>query len=38
MNIDLVYALLSRATWLFLGGWALALVTACVIEFRHDRS
>jgi len=38
MNIELVYTLLFRATWMFLGGWAVALVAACAIEFRHDRS
>ena len=36
MSIDLVYSYLINATVFFLGSWAVLLVLACVVEFRHD--
>ncbi len=36
MSIDLVYSYLISATVFFLGSWAVLLVLACVVEFRHD--
>lgn len=38
MNVDLVYSYLINASLFFLGSWAVLLVLACVVEFRHDGS
>jgi hypothetical protein len=38
MNIDLVYSYLMNASLFFLGSWAVVLVLACVVEFRHELS
>jgi hypothetical protein len=36
MSIDLVYSYLINTTVFFLGSWAVVLVLACVVEFRHE--
>jgi len=36
--IDKVFTYLINASWIFLGGWIVLLVLACVSVFRHDWS
>jgi hypothetical protein len=36
MNVELLYSYLMNASLFFLGSWAVLLVLACVVEFRHD--
>jgi hypothetical protein len=38
MNSELLYFCLMGLGWLFLIGWAVALVTACAIAFRQNPS
>jgi hypothetical protein len=38
MNIDLAYSYLIDSSRFFLAGWALLLLWAGVIAFRHDWS
>jgi hypothetical protein len=36
MNVDALYSYLMSSSWLFLGGWALLIVSAAVFFFRGD--
>jgi len=36
MNSEFLYFCLMGLGWIFLGGWAVALVTACAIAFREE--
>jgi hypothetical protein len=36
MSTEFWYFCLMVTGWVFLGGWALALVTACAMAFRKD--
>jgi hypothetical protein len=36
MSSEFLYFCLMCLGWIFLGGWAVALVTACAMAFRDD--
>jgi hypothetical protein len=36
MDAELLYSYVMTASRFFLGSWAVLLVLACVVEFRHD--
>jgi hypothetical protein len=36
MSGDLLYVCLMIVGWFFLVGWSIALVTACIVAFRHE--
>jgi len=36
MNVDALYSYLISSSWVFLGGWALLIVSAAVFFFRGD--
>ncbi len=37
MNMDAVYSLLIDCSWVFLTGWGIFLIAACIFEFQHDQ-
>ncbi|MFI5070402.1 MAG: hypothetical protein ACHP8A_05890 [Terriglobales bacterium] len=38
MTADIVYSILIRCSWFFLGGWTLVLLLASVAAFREELS
>ncbi|MGH9529357.1 MAG: hypothetical protein ACRD2S_05485 [Terriglobales bacterium] len=38
MTGDIVYSVLMRCTWFFLGGWTLTLLLASAAVFREELS
>jgi hypothetical protein len=37
MNIDVLFSYLLSLSWLYLTSWGVALVVACIAEFRNDQ-
>ncbi len=38
MTADIVYSLVIRCSWFFLGGWTLVLLVASAAAFREELS
>lgn len=38
MTADMVYSILIRCSWFFLGGWTLVLLLASAAAFREELS
>jgi|GEM_PF-6144559 len=38
MTADIVYSVLLRCSWFFLGGWTLLLLLASAVAFREELS